>query len=205
MGGLTYNKSNKQWLNECEKLIITNKDVIKAPMASMIEPRSQFSTALLKQRIYAFGGFSGEGKKSSKFAEFYDINSNIWYEINIPQSSILCESFCLQVSVVGNEEIVLLGGSDSNQLSGNVVKFNPTTMKIECLPSMNVKRAGFAVLEDNGCLYACYGGGPSGICCEKFEGGKWVLGREWVNDLAGYEEDDINVSDLISSHFKMFI
>ena len=82
---------------------------------------------MLKQKIYAMGGYCGNNLKPANQIECYDIIANKWTAVQIA-NSVIPNGLCLQQLLVANDEIIILGGSDGEEFSKrfrvNLIIFN---------------------------------------------------------------------------------
>ncbi|KAJ8959731.1 hypothetical protein NQ314_006155 [Rhamnusium bicolor] len=123
-----------------------------APPMSMM--RSRLGVAVLKSKLYAFGGYNGKDRLSS--VEVYDAVKKEWSMV----TPMLCKRSALGATALG-DIIYVCGGYDGVTSLNSVERYHPSTNSWCSLAPMNKSRSAGAVIACQGYIYAL--GGHDGL------------------------------------------
>lgn len=124
---------------------------LAAPMSML---RSRLGVAVLRGKLYAFGGYNGKDRLAS--VEVYDAVREQWATI----SSMQCKRSALGATSLG-DLIYVCGGYDGVTSLNSVERYNPQTNLWNSLAPMNKSRSAGAVIACLGYVYAL--GGHDGL------------------------------------------
>ncbi|XP_044758542.1 kelch-like protein 18 [Coccinella septempunctata] len=123
-----------------------------APSMTML--RSRLGVAVLKSRLYAFGGYNGKDRLSS--VEMYDAVKKEWSLV----APMQCKRSALAAAALG-DIIYVCGGYDGVTSLSSVEMYHPNTNTWCSLTPMNKSRSASAVISCQGFIYAL--GGHDGL------------------------------------------
>ncbi|KAF7278760.1 hypothetical protein GWI33_007993 [Rhynchophorus ferrugineus] len=123
-----------------------------APPMSMM--RSRLGVAVIKRKLYAFGGYNGRDRLSS--VEVYDDIQKKWNMV----TPMLCKRSALGATALG-DIIYVCGGYDGVTSLNSVERYHPSTNSWCSLAPMNKSRSAGAVIACYGHIYAL--GGHDGL------------------------------------------
>lgn len=123
-----------------------------APAMSML--RSRLGVAVLRGKLYAFGGYNGIDRLAS--VEVYDAVREEWSTV----APMQCKRSALGATSLGNL-IYVCGGYDGVTSLNSVERYHPQTNTWNWLAPMNKSRSAGAVIACQGYVYAL--GGHDGL------------------------------------------
>ncbi|KAF2883825.1 hypothetical protein ILUMI_22356 [Ignelater luminosus] len=123
-----------------------------APPMSML--RSRLGVAVLRGKLYAFGGYNGKDRLAS--VEVYDAAKEEWSTV----SPMQCKRSALGATSLG-DLIYVCGGYDGVTSLNSVERYHPQTNTWCYLAPMNKSRSAGAVIACQGYVYAL--GGHDGL------------------------------------------
>ncbi|XP_074040860.1 kelch like family member 18 [Leptinotarsa decemlineata] len=123
-----------------------------APPMSMM--RSRLGVAVLKSKLFAFGGYNGKDRLSS--VEVYDAIRKEWSTV----TPMICKRSALGATALG-DIIYVCGGYDGVTSLNSVERYHPATSSWCSLAPMNKSRSAGAVIACQGFIYAL--GGHDGL------------------------------------------
>lgn len=123
-----------------------------APPMSML--RSRLGVAVLRGKLYAFGGYNGKDRLAS--VELYDAVREEWSTV----SPMQCKRSALGATSLG-DLIYVCGGYDGVTSLNSVERYNPQTNTWHSRAPMNKSRSAGAVIACQGYVYAL--GGHDGL------------------------------------------
>ncbi|KAK9888248.1 hypothetical protein WA026_000512 [Henosepilachna vigintioctopunctata] len=129
----------------------TNQWHLAPPMTML---RSRLGVAVLKSRLYAFGGYNGKDRLSS--VEMYDAVKREWCMVGPMQ----CKRSALGAAAL-DDIIYVCGGYDGVTSLNSVERFHPSSNTWCSLAPMNKSRSAGAVIACQGFVYAL--GGHDGL------------------------------------------
>ncbi|XP_030764134.1 kelch-like protein 18 [Sitophilus oryzae] len=123
-----------------------------APAMSMM--RSRLGVAVIKHKLYAFGGYNGRDRLSS--VEVYDALQKKWSMV----TPMICKRSALGATALA-DIIYVCGGYDGVTSLNSVERYHPSTNSWCSLAPMNKSRSAGAVIACQGHIYAL--GGHDGL------------------------------------------
>lgn len=149
VGGLNKHGDSLSTVEYCDPCTKTWKI---APPMSML--RSRLGVAVLKGKLYAFGGYNGRDRLQS--VEVYDATKKEWTIV----APMQCKRSALGATALG-EMIYVCGGYDGVTSLSSVERYHPLTNTWRTLAPMNKSRSAGAVIACQGYVYAI--GGHDGL------------------------------------------
>ena len=118
-GGRHFGDDNTAILNHCEKFDLSEKKW--APMPKMNIKRCTFLSLVWNERIYVFGGYTGEYERS-RVIEYLDIGSNKqWKTLNVELNRGIESAFIVSTN---DNEVTIFGGNTNSGPTDSVFTLN---------------------------------------------------------------------------------
>uniref|UniRef100_A0A1B6DBJ8 Kelch-like protein diablo n=1 Tax=Clastoptera arizonana TaxID=38151 RepID=A0A1B6DBJ8_9HEMI len=116
--------------------------------------RSRVGVAVMKNRLYAFGGYNGSDRLST--VEVFDPNKRVWSKV----SPMYCKRSAVGAAAL-NDCLYVCGGYDGLSSLNTVECYHPDTDKWTVITSMEKHRSAGGVIGFEGYVYAL--GGHDGL------------------------------------------
>lgn len=155
LGGRTYGALPDCLLTQCEMLDISNEKWVSIP--PMVYKRSCFSALVYQGKIFAFGGYTKEKKRTRKI-EYFDPEMNIWciYHLKLYYG---LEGAAFIAG--GNDELLVLGGRARGGDVRHALLYNLRRGTLESRNVMNYSRCLFPFTVKNNAIFV-FGGDEMG-------------------------------------------